>query len=60
MIPKSGNPSRIRENFAVFDFELADEDMAAIAALDRGGRNGPDPDTYDFPKVYRGSAHERD
>jgi 2,5-diketo-D-gluconate reductase A len=58
VIPKSGNPDRIRENAAVFDFELADDDMAAIAALDRGGRNGPDPDTYDFSKPYRGSAHE--
>jgi len=60
VIPKSGNPRRIRENFAVFDFELADDDMTAIAALDRGGRNGPDPDTYDFPMAYRGNAHERD
>ncbi|GAA4736846.1 aldo/keto reductase [Actinomycetospora chibensis] len=60
VIPKSGDPSRIRENFAVFDFELTADDMAAIAALDRGGRNGPDPDTYDFPKLYRGRAHDPD
>ncbi|MDT7578167.1 MAG: 2,5-diketo-D-gluconate reductase [Pseudonocardiales bacterium] len=60
VIPKSSNHARIRENFAVFDFELTAEDMAAIAALDRGGRNGPNPDTHDFPKPYRGSAHERE
>ena len=38
-----------RENFALFDFELAPEDMDAIAALDRGeaGRTGPNPDTFD-------------
>jgi 2,5-diketo-D-gluconate reductase A len=58
VIPKSSNPSRIRENRDVFDFELTDEDMTAIAALDRGGRNGPDPDTFDFPATYRGQAHE--
>jgi 2,5-diketo-D-gluconate reductase A len=59
VIPKSSNPARIRQNHNVFDFELTDHDMAAIAALDRGGRNGPDPDTFDFPTTYRGQAHER-
>jgi diketogulonate reductase-like aldo/keto reductase len=43
-IPKSTNPGRIAENFAVFDFELTDEQLAALDALDRGKRNGPDPD----------------
>ena len=57
-IPKSGNPTRIRQNHDVFDFELTDGDMIAIAMLDRGGRNGPDPDTFDFPATYRGRAHE--
>ena len=36
------------ENFAVFDFELTDEDMAAITALHRDERTGPDPDTFDY------------
>ena len=39
-------PERIRENFAVFDFELSEDDMAAIARLDRGERTGPDPATF--------------
>lgn len=46
VFPKSVTPERIRENFDVFDFTLTDEDVAAIDALDRGERVGPDPDTF--------------
>lgn len=35
-IPKTANLERLRENFAVFDFTLANYEMEAISALDRG------------------------
>jgi diketogulonate reductase-like aldo/keto reductase len=44
VIPKSVTPARIRANFDVFDFVLTDEEMTAIAGLDRGLRTGPHPD----------------
>ncbi len=46
VIPKSVTPSRIRENFDVFGFELAESDLAELAGLDSGTRLGPDPDTF--------------
>jgi 2,5-diketo-D-gluconate reductase A len=49
VFPKTVTPERMQENFDIFDFELSDDDMSTITALDRGeeGRGGPNPDTFD-------------
>jgi 2,5-diketo-D-gluconate reductase A len=46
VFPKSVTRTRVEENFAVFDFDLTDTDMADIHALNRDRRTGPDPDTF--------------
>ena len=39
VIPGSSNPDHIRENLDLFGFELTDEEMARINALDRGEKH---------------------
>jgi 2,5-diketo-D-gluconate reductase A len=50
VFPKSTTPARIEENFQIFDFELDDDQIARIAALDRGenGRTGPHPESFAY------------
>ncbi|MGV0693588.1 aldo/keto reductase [Mycobacterium paraintracellulare] len=50
VFPKSVTPARVKSSFELFDFELDDSDMDAISALNKGesGRNGPNPDTFDY------------
>lgn len=45
-IPKSATPERIRTNFQVFDFDLAEDDLEKISGLNTGHRFGPDPDRF--------------
>ncbi len=47
-IPKSTKEHRILENGSIFDFELTNEDMAAISGMNQNLRVGPDPDNFDF------------
>jgi len=43
VIPKSTHAQRIAENVDIFDFELTEEQLAAIDGLDTGRRGGPEP-----------------
>ncbi|GGF16715.1 oxidoreductase [Subtercola lobariae] len=48
VFPKSTTPARVAENFDLFDFELSDDDVTAITALNRDDRTGPNPDTMNM------------
>ena len=50
VFPKSVTPSRMRDNFDLFDIELTPDEVSRISALDKGesGRSGPNPDTFDY------------
>ncbi|MGV8876576.1 MAG: aldo/keto reductase [Rhodoglobus sp.] len=48
VFPKSNSRQHMAENFDVFGFELSDQQMTAIDAIDRGQRIGSDPDNDIF------------
>lgn len=49
-IPRSVHAERLKENFAVFDFELTQDEMRQMESLDKGeaGRTGSNPATASF------------
>ncbi|WP_427109825.1 aldo/keto reductase [Lysinibacillus xylanilyticus] len=47
-IPKSVRRERMMQNADIFDFNLTDEEMAIIDAMNLEQRVGPNPDEYDF------------
>ncbi|HEY3558461.1 MAG TPA: aldo/keto reductase [Kribbella sp.] len=51
VIPKSVTTERIRANFDVGGFELTDDEIAAITALDNGNRLGSDPRTFAISQI---------
>jgi 2,5-diketo-D-gluconate reductase A len=45
-IPRSSNAGRIAENIDIFDFELTEEEITKITALDRGESEITDSDVF--------------
>ena len=45
-VPKSSDPTRLRQNLDVFDFSLTAEEVATLSALDRGDAAGADSDKF--------------
>jgi diketogulonate reductase-like aldo/keto reductase len=50
VFPKSVSSDRVQSNFELFDFDLTEDDMEAVTALERGeaGRTGPHPERFDY------------
>ena len=55
VLVKSSNEGRIKENISIFDFDLSEEDMNALASLDRKERFSNDPENKEWlDKIRRG------
>ncbi|MHC5251285.1 aldo/keto reductase [Listeria kieliensis] len=48
VVSKSTKPERIQSNAQLFDFELTQEEVNMVNALNENHRVGPDPDQFDF------------
>jgi diketogulonate reductase-like aldo/keto reductase len=53
VIPKSTKPARIAENLDVFDFDLTEDQLAAIDGLDTDTRGGPEPEAITMANFGR-------
>lgn len=51
VMPKSVHPERIRANFDLDGFELTDDEVASITALENGNRIGSDPRTFAISQI---------
>jgi len=51
VIPKSVTPERIRANFELGGFELTDDEIASITAMENGNRIGGDPRTFAISQI---------
>lgn len=52
IIPKSVTPSRIKENFDLFNFSLSKEDMEKISELEQNGRTGANSEDDNFMEHF--------
>ncbi|MDD3230463.1 MAG: aldo/keto reductase [Oscillospiraceae bacterium] len=57
VIPKSVHPDRIRQNRAVFDFELEAKDMDAIYAQDTGKSKRGYPEEFHFDRICENTVY---
>ena len=53
VIPKSTKAERIAQNIDVFDFELSNDELAAVDALETGTRGGPEPEAITMESFGR-------
>jgi 2,5-diketo-D-gluconate reductase A len=48
IFPKTVNVERMKQNFALFDFALSDQEMEIVSSLNTDERTGPDPDVFAY------------
>lgn len=59
-LSRSANPERVRQNFAIFYFELSDDDMAQIATLNTDTTvfaDHHDPATFELLAGFVGKSY---